>query len=418
MKDIIAVEGGVKLSGEVRAEGAKNACLPIMAASLLCEGRVVLQEVPPLEDVLTMCKVLNALGARTKYDKRQKKLQIETPAVLKTKAPYNLVRKMRASFLVLGPLLARTGRAGVSLPGGCAIGIRPIDLHLKGLKALGAEVIIGHGYIETVAAKICGERVYLDFPSVGATENIMMAAALAEGTTVIENAAEEPEVVDLARFINAIGGRVSGAGTDTVSIHGVASLKGVEYTVIPDRIEAGTFMIAAAITGGSVTVKNIIPAHLTALIAKLREVGCEIEKYEGIIHISREGPIRAVDVKTLPYPGFPTDLQSPMMALLSLAKGASVITETVFENRFMHADELRRMGAQIKIEGNSAIITGREKLYGAPVRATDLRAGAALVLAGLAAEGRTEVGALYHIDRGYFRFAEKLAALGARIRRL
>jgi len=417
VSDIITIEGGVPLKGRVRIEGAKNACLPIMAASLLCEDRVTLSDIPALEDVRTMCKVLDALGARTAYDPEQKKLQIETAAIIETKAPYDLVRKMRASFLVIGPLLARTGRARVSLPGGCAIGIRPIDLHLKGLKALGAEVIIGHGYIETVAGRLRGERIYLDFPSVGATENIMMAAALAEGTTVIENAAEEPEVVDLANFINAMGGRVLGAGTDTIRIEGTTKLTCADYTVIPDRIEAGTFMVGAAITGGEITVENVIPAHLSSLIAKLKEVGCRVEEEAGLIHISRREPIRAVDVKTMPYPGFPTDLQSPMMALLTLAKGTSIITETVFDNRFMHVDELRRMGALIKIEGPTAVIAGREKLFGAPVRATDLRAGAALVLAGLAAQGKTEVSALYHIDRGYWRLTEKLQALGARIKR-
>ncbi|NLZ93183.1 MAG: UDP-N-acetylglucosamine 1-carboxyvinyltransferase [Firmicutes bacterium] len=418
MSGIISIEGGVPLQGRIRVEGAKNACLPIMAASLLCAGEVTLREIPALEDVFNMCKVLEALGAKTKYDAAQKKLIINSEGPLQTEAPYELVRKMRASFLVIGPLLARIGRARVSLPGGCAIGIRPIDLHLKGLKAMGAEVIIGHGFIETVSNRLCGERIYLDFPSVGATENIMMAAALAEGITVIENAAEEPEVVDLARFINSMGGRVSGAGTDTIRIHGVSSLNCTDYTIIPDRIEAGTFMLSAAITGGEVTVENVIPTHLTPLLAKLREAGCQVVEEEGLIHISRTGPIRAVDIKTLPYPGFPTDLQSPMMALLTYAKGTSVITETVFENRFMHVDELRRMGAQIKIESNCAVVSGREKLYGAPVKATDLRAGAALVLAGLAAQGRTDVSAIYHIDRGYSNFTEKLASLGAKIKRI
>ncbi|HZK25022.1 MAG TPA: UDP-N-acetylglucosamine 1-carboxyvinyltransferase [Oscillospiraceae bacterium] len=417
MNGIISVEGGVPLNGRVRVEGAKNACLPIMAASLLCTGEVTLREIPGLEDVYTMCKVLNALGAKTDFDEEARALRVASGGELIAEAPYDLVRKMRASFLVIGPLLARTGRARVSLPGGCAIGIRPIDLHLKGLKALGAEVIIGHGFIETVADKLRGERIYLDFPSVGATENIMMAASLAEGITVIENAAEEPEVVDLARFINSMGGHVSGAGTDTIRVHGVAALACTDYTVIPDRVEAGTFMLSAAITGGTVTVENVIPTHLTPLIAKLKEAGCEVVEEEALIHIRRQGPIRAVDVKTLPYPGFPTDLQSPMMALLTYATGTSVITETVFENRFMHVDELRRMGAQIKIESHSAVISGREQLCGAPVKATDLRAGAALVLAGLAAKGRTDVSAIYHIDRGYWHFTEKLASLGAKITR-
>ena len=418
MNGIISIEGGVPLTGRERVEGAKNACLPIMAAALLCAGRVILRDIPGLQDVYTKCRVLKALGAQTAYNAAERTLLIESGSRLAAEAPYDLVRQMRASFLVIGPLLARTGRARVSLPGGCAIGIRPIDLHLKGLKALGAEVIIGHGFIETVADKLRGERIYLDFPSVGATENIMMAAALAEGTTVIENAAEEPEVVDLARFINAMGGRVSGAGTDTIRIQGVSSLNCTDYTVIPDRIEAGTFMLSAAITGGLVTVENVIPAHLTPLIAKLKEAGCEVVEEAAQIQVSRAGPIRAIDVKTLPYPGFPTDLQSPMMALLTLATGTSVITETVFENRFMHVNELRRMGAHIKIEGHCAVISGRRKLYGAPVKATDLRAGAALDLAGLAAQDRTDVSAIHHLARGYWRFTEKLAGLGAKIKRL
>lgn len=418
MNAIIAVKGGIPLLGRVRASGAKNACLPIIAASLLCKDTVVLNDIPPLADVQTMCQVLNALGAVTEYFQAEKQLIINVPEIANAEAPYDLVRRMRASFLVIGPLLARTGRARVSLPGGCAIGIRPIDLHLKGLKAMGAEVIIGHGFIETVADKLQGARIYLDFPSVGATENIMMAATLAAGTTVIENAAEEPEVVDLARFINAMGGRVIGAGTDTIRIHGVTNLSGTEYTIIPDRIEAGTFMVGAAITGGSITVENVIPAHLTPLIAKLKEAGCDIIEEEALIHIRRTGPIRAVDVKTLPYPGFPTDLQSPMMALLTLAKGTSLISETVFENRFMHVDEMRRMGAQIKIEGHCAVVSGREQLMGAPVKATDLRAGAALILAGLAASGTTDVSSIHHLDRGYWQFTEKLAGLGAKIKRI
>lgn len=417
MNNYIDVTGGTPLSGRVRVEGAKNASLPIIAASLLSKGRVVLRDIPALEDVSTMCCVLTALGVQINYHPDEKKLEIDSSSLKSHEAPYDLVRKMRASFLVIGPLLARTGRARVSLPGGCAIGIRPIDLHLKGLRALGAEVVIGHGFIETIADRLCGRSIYLDFPSVGATENIMMAAALAEGVTVIENAAEEPEVVDLARFINSMGGRVTGAGTDTIRVHGVARLNDTDYTVIPDRIEAGTFMVGAAITGGEVTVENVIPAHLTPLIAKLREVGCDISEEEGFIRIGRNGPIRAVDLKTLPYPGFPTDLQSQMMALLTLAKGTSVVTETVFENRFMHVSELRRMGAQIKTEGHVAIVAGRDYLCGASVKATDLRAGAALVLAGLAARGHTEIGCIHHIDRGYLNFTGKLAALGATIKR-
>ncbi len=418
MSGKIKIEGGQALHGRVRIEGAKNACLPIMAASLLCEGQVVLYDIPPLDDVMYMSRVLTSLGAQVSYEPEEKKLVIDATRIASTEAPYSLIRKMRASFLVIGPLLAREGKARVSLPGGCAIGIRPIDLHLKGLKALGSEVVIGHGFIETVAERLQGERIYLDFPSVGATENIMMAASLAEGTTVIENAAEEPEVVDLARFINAMGGRVVGAGTDSIRIHGVSKLGSAEYTVIPDRIEAGTFMVAAAITGGELTVENVIPTHLGPLTAKLKEAGCDILEEESLLHIRRKDRVNAVDIKTLPYPGFPTDLQSQMMVLLTLARGTSVITETVFENRYMHADELCRMGAQIKIEGHTAVITGREKIYGAPVKATDLRAGAALVLGGMAAQGQTEVDCIYHIDRGYWHFTEKLDALGAKIQRI
>jgi UDP-N-acetylglucosamine 1-carboxyvinyltransferase len=417
MNGVITVEGGVALQGSVRIEGAKNACLPIIAAALLCREEVVLCDVPGLEDVLVMCRVLEALGAAVAYDAVKKELSINARTLQSIEAPASLVHKMRASFLVVGPMLAREGCVKISLPGGCAIGIRPIDLHLKGLKALGAEVTIGHGLIEVAAQKLYGCTVYLDFPSVGATENIIMAASLAEGVTVIENAAREPEVVDLARFINAMGGRVSGAGTDTVRVKGVASLSGDRYAVIPDRIEAGTYLLAAAIAGGSVYVENVIPAHLVPLLAKLREAGCEIREMNDALHIRRNKPLRAIDIKTLPYPGFPSDLQSPVMALLTLAEGTSVITETVFENRFRHVDELRRMGAQIKIEGHTAIIAGSKKIYGAPVAATDLRAGAALVVAGLAATGSTVVSGVHHIDRGYLQLVEKLRGLGAGISR-
>lgn len=413
----ITLAGGAALRGRVRAEGAKNACLPVMAAALLCGGEVILSEVPALQDVLSMCRVLECLGARVEFDVPGKKMVIDTSRLTGVEAPYSLIRQMRASFLVIGPLLARMGQARVSLPGGCAIGIRPIDLHLKGLRALGAEVLLGHGFIETIAARLSGQRIYLDYPSVGATENIMMAATLADGTTIIENAAEEPEIIDLACFINAMGGRVAGAGTDTIRIYGVSRLHAAGHTIIPDRVEAGTYMVAAAITGGQVTVENVIPAHLGPLIAKLKETGCDVQAAESSIHVSRRGDIRAIDLKTQPYPGFPTDLQPQLMALLTLARGTSVVTETVFENRFGHADELRRMGAHIRIEGHAAVVAGRERLYGAPVRAGDLRAGAALVLAGLAAIGKTEVNGVHHIDRGYYQLTEKLASLGAAIQR-
>lgn len=417
MKERIKVNGGIPLGGSVRVEGAKNACLPIMAASILTEEEVILLDVPALDDVMYMCQVLESLGAVTCYNAAEKKLVINARHINRTEAPYSLIRKMRASFLIIGPLLARKGNARVSLPGGCAIGIRPIDLHLKGLKAMGAEVVIEHGSIETVTGKLHGESVYLDFPSVGATENIMMAASLAEGVTVIENAAIEPEVVDLARFINSMGGRITGAGTDTVRIHGVSRLFGTEHIVIPDRIEAGTFMIAAAVTGGFVTVENVIPAHLVSLAAKLKETGCDVVEEESLFHVRGNGRVNAVDIKTLPYPGFPTDLQAQIMTLLTIANGTSSVTETVFENRFMHADELCAMGAKIKIEGHTALVAGQENLYGTIVKASDLRAGAALVLAGLAANGKTIIEDVYHIDRGYWNFTEKLKGLGADIQR-
>jgi UDP-N-acetylglucosamine 1-carboxyvinyltransferase len=333
-------------------------------------------------------------------------------------APYEYVNRMRASFLIAGPLLARFGRVKLSLPGGCAIGNRPIDLHVKGLTALGARFVVDNGYIEATARTLTGAKIYLDYPSVGATENIIMAASLAAGTTTIENAAAEPEIVDLANFLNAMGSRISGAGTPVIRIEGVPSLKGITHTVIPDRIEAGTFMLAAAITRGDVVLENVVPEHLKALIAKLGEAGVRVEELGAdTLRVSMDMRPRPVDVKTLPYPGFPTDLQPQFMALLTLAGGVSVISESVFENRFMHVEELRRMGANLRIEGRNAFVKGNNRLYGALVRATDLRAGAALILAGLAAEGVTVVDNIYHIDRGYASFEERLARLGARISR-
>jgi len=412
----IVVEGGVPLYGTVNISGAKNAVLPVIAGSLLADGFCQLNDIPHLADVETICEVLGFLGVHTNF--RGHKLEIEASDLSQYEAPYECVRRMRASFLIMGPLLARMGRARMSLPGGCAIGSRPIDLHLKGFEALGADITIGHGYIEAKAKRLIGDRIYLDFPSVGATENIMMAATLAEGNTIIENSAEEPEIVDLANFLNAMGARIKGAGTKIVRIDGVDRLRGVQHTVIPDRVEAGSFMVAAAATGGNVLVNNVIEDHLKSVVAKLKEAGVEvIEESEGLRVIGPE-VITPVDIKTLPYPGFPTDMQAQFMALMARSRGTSVITETVFENRFMHVDELNRMSANIKIEGHSAVVKGVSTLTGADVKATDLRAGAALVIAGLAAEGKTSVGCIHHIDRGYEDFVGKLQGLGARIVRV
>lgn len=409
------IEGGVSLKGTVRASSAKNAVLPVMAAALLADGECTIEDVPELEDVRVMREVLMALGAGC--EKENGALKINSSNINAVEAPYELVRKMRASFLVMGPLLARFGRAKISLPGGCAIGSRPIDLHLKGFAALGAEIEMGHGFVEAKCEKLKGNIIYLDFPSVGATENIMMAAAMAEGQTVIENAAKEPEIVDLANFLNSMGAHIRGAGTDVIKIEGTKSLRGISYTVIPDRIEAGTYLIAGAITNGDVLVENVVTEHLKPLIAKLVESGAELEESEDGVRVVGKGRPSPVDVKTMPYPGFPTDMQAQMMAYLSLCTGISVITETVFENRFMHVEELKRMGAKIKIEGRSAIIEGVEKLTGAPVKATDLRAGAALILAGLAAEGKTIVLNAHHVDRGYENIVEKIKGLGGKIER-
>jgi len=404
------------LHGKVRISGAKNSVLPIIAASLLTEDICILEDVPQLEDLHVACEVLRSLGS--KIDIYSNSLKIDNSGVNKNYAPDELIRKMRASFLIMGPLLARQGKIKITLPGGCAIGSRPIDLHLKGFSALGASIMMGNGYIEAKADKLKGNKIYLDFPSVGATENIMMAAALAEGQTIIENAAEEPEVVDLSNFINAMGGNIRGAGTGTIKIEGVKYLHGASHAVIPDRIEAGTFMVAAAITRGDILLENVLIDHLKPVEAKLKEAGVKISEEGEGIRVQGTSHMKPVDVKTLPYPGFPTDMQAQIMALLSTIPGTSIITETVFENRFMHVSELKRMGANIKIEGRSAIVEGVDKLTGARVKATDLRAGAALVLAGLFAEGETEIGDVYHIDRGYDRCEDKFKALGANIERI
>lgn len=414
----IIVRGGQRLKGTVRVSGAKNAVLPILAASLLAtEGDSVICDVPLLDDVMTIQKVLASLGAQLTYNNET--MRISASNITTFEAPYELIRKMRASFLVMGPLLARIGRVRISLPGGCAIGTRPIDQHLKGFEAMGAEITLGQGFIEaSTKTRLKGAKIYLDVASVGATENIMMAAALAEGTTTIENAAKEPEIVDLANYINAMGGKVRGAGTGLIRIEGVDRMYGAAHNVIPDRVEAGTYMIAAAITGGDVFVEGAIADHLTPVISKLQEMGVEISESDNGIRVSSSGVLKSVDVKTLPHPGFPTDMQSQMMALLLVSEGTSVVTETVFENRFMHVEEFQKMNAQIKVDGRTAIVSGGMPLTGAKVCATDLRAGAALICAALRADGETEVTGLHHVDRGYVNITGKLASLGAIIHRV
>lgn len=415
----LIVKGGNRLVGAVKTSGAKNAVLPIIAASILGTTPSHLDEVPMLEDVHTISEVLKCLGLAVECSPEKNVLDIDSTEITSYEAPYELVRTMRASFLVMGPLLARIGKARISMPGGCAIGARPIDIHLKGFEALGVKIEQGHGYIEASAPEgLKGTSIYFDFPSVGATENIMMAASLAEGTTILENAAEEPEIVDLANYLNKMGAKIRGAGTDTIRIEGVDKLHGADYTIIPDRIEAGTYMIAAAMTGGDVVVENVLPEHQKPLIAKLREAGALVEEDIDKVRVIGKNPLKAVSIKTLPYPGFPTDMQAQMMAMMVIAEGRSKVTETVFENRFMHVVELNRMGAQISTEGRSAVIDGPCKLTGCDVRATDLRAGAAMILAGLVAEGTTRIGDLHHIDRGYENIVAKLKKLGADIERV
>lgn len=418
--DQIIVRGGQKLKGKVRVEGAKNAVLPVLAGSLLASnGKSIIKEVPNLADVYTIQEVLKSLNATVEYFPEKNEMVIDSSQTLASEAQFEYVRKMRASILVMGPLLARNGFARVALPGGCAIGSRPIELHLKGFEAMGAQITFGNGFVEAaVNGRLRGAKIYLDFPSVGATENIMTAAALADGVTVIENAAKEPEIVDLANYINEMGGRVIGAGTDTLRIEGVKELNGAEHYIIPDRVEAGTFMVAAAITEGDVIIENAVPEHMSALISKMGEMGVDIQETEEGLRIRATRPLRSIDIKTMPHPGFPTDMQSQMMTLMLMAKGNGILTETVFENRFMHVEEFRRMNASVKIEGRSVIMEGPSKLQGAEVAATDLRAAAALILAGLVAEGVTRVNKLYHLDRGYVDFHLKLAALGADIERV
>lgn len=414
----LVIRGGKPLEGTVRVSGAKNAVLPIIVASMLGTTESVLTEIPKLDDVHTVCEVISSLGVHISQPE-EGTLVIDASQLTSTAAPYDLVRRMRASFLVMGPLLARKGRAKISLPGGCSIGARPIDLHLKAFEAMGAVIHLENGDIEaSVEGGLKGAQIYLDFPSVGATENVLMAASLAEGKTVLENAAEEPEIVDLATYLNSMGANIRGAGTNIIRIEGVKELHGATHAVIPDRIEAGTFMVGAAMTGGNVYVENALSEHLKPLVAKLKEVGATVEEDIDGIRVIGHKPLRPADIKTLPYPGFPTDMQAQFMALTTICEGTSVITETVFENRFMHVDEFKRMGAKIRIEGRSAIVEGVAKLKGADVNATDLRAGAALVLAGLVAEGKTKVGYLYHIDRGYDNLVQKLQRLGADIVRV
>ena len=405
--------------GRIRIKGAKNAGLPIMAASLLTPENVVLENVPGLADVRTMSHLLSSLGAKVCRDSSRERMIINARHLTNCMAPYGPVRRMRASFLILGPLLARLGRSRISLPGGCAIGTRPIDLHLKGLSAMGVQFTMDEGYIEAETSGLRGASIYLDYPSVGATENILMAAVLARGSTLIENAAVEPEISDLINFLNSLGAKIRGAGTPLLRIEGVTSLGGGQYRLLPDRIEAGTFMVAAAITGGDLLLENVIPRQLTAVTAKLQETGALVEECgPRTLRVRSRGRPRAVDIKTLPYPGFPTDLQSQFMALLTLARGTSVLTETVFEKRFLHVEEMMRMGARIRIEERTAIITGRRQLQGAAVRAADLRGGAALVLAALAARGYSEISGVNHLRRGYSRLVERLRSLGARISHL
>ena len=395
----LIIHGGHELHGRVKISGAKNAVLPIIAATLLAQDKpCVLDEVPYLNDVCTIAEVLRQLGAKVDFNRQQHTLFVDSTVLKTVDAPYDLVRKMRASFVIMGPLLARYGKAKISMPGGCAIGTRPIDLHLKGFEALGAEIEIGHGFISATAPNgLKGTSIYLDFPSVGATENIIMAACMAEGQTILENAAQEPEIIDLANFLNIMGAKIRGAGTNVIKITGVPKLIGHNYTIIPDRIEAGTYMVAVAMTGGDIYIENAISEHLKPVIAKLNEAGVKIEEDIDGIRVSCNKRPKAIDIKTLPYPGFPTDMQAQFMAMLTIADGTGLVTETVFENRFMHVDELKRMGACIKVDGRTSIVEGVPSLNGCQVKATDLRAGAAMVLAGLVANGETEVSYIHHI---------------------
>ena len=414
----LLIQGGVTLDGEIRISGAKNAVLPILAATLLAEGTAIVENVPHLHDVTTTVELLGCMGVTVVIDEKLS-IEVDSSTIENHVAPYHLVKTMRSSILVLGPLLTRFGEAEVSLPGGCAIGSRPVNQHIKGLQDMGADIDVKNGYIHATAKRLKGARMVMEMVTVTGTENLMMAATLAEGTSVIENAAREPEVVDLARFLIAMGAKIEGAGTDTITIEGVEKLHGTRYRVLPDRIETGTYLVAAAITGGRIKVKDTDPTLLDAVLVKLKEAGAEIEVGDDWISLDMKGKRpKAVNVRTAPYPAFPTDMQAQFAALNTIAEGTSTIVETVFENRFMHVQELQRMGADIEVEGNTAIIRGVEGLSSAPIMATDLRASASLIMAGLVAEGETEVQRIYHIDRGYEIIEEKLALLGANIRRM
>ena len=413
--DKMVIGGGRRLQGEVRISGAKNAALPVLVSSLLVDGECAFRNIPDLADIKTIKKLLRSLGVKIQGGET---VRIHAGDIANCEASYDLVRTMRASILVLGPLVARRGEARVSLPGGCAIGARPVNLHIRALQEMGAEVILRDGYVEAKAARLKGADIYFDISTVTGTENILMAATLAKGTTTLKNAAREPEIVNLAEVLAGMGARIKGAGSDVITIEGVESLHPVEAAVIPDRIETGTFLIAAGMTGGDIRILGCEPNHNEALIAKLRDAGMKIEAQEDVLRALGGDVVKSVDVQTLPYPGFPTDLQAQIMALMALGNGLSMITETVFENRFMHVGEMMRMGADITIQGKTAIVRGVPKLRGAPVMATDLRASASLILAGLAAEGTTTLSRVYHIDRGYQRIEEKLSALGADIRRV
>ena len=414
----LLIQGGTTSNGQVRISGAKNAVLPILAATLLCEGTAIIENVPHLHDVTTTVELLGAMGVHVVIDEKLS-IEVDSSTIESCVAPYDLVKTMRSSILVLGPLLARFGHAEVSLPGGCAIGSRPVNLHIKGLQDMGADIEVKNGFIHAKCKRLKGARLVLDMVTVTGTENLMMAAALADGTTIIENAAREPEVVDLANFLITMGAKIEGAGTDKITIEGVEKLQGTRYRVLPDRIETGTYLVAAAITGGKIMVKDTDPELIDSVIDKLREAGADIEVGEDWISLDMHGKRpKAVNIRTAPYPAFPTDMQAQFMALNAIAEGTSTVVETVFENRFMHVQELQRMGADIEVEGNTSIIRGVEKLSGAPVMATDLRASASLILAGLVAEGETEVQRIYHIDRGYEIIEEKLALLGAKIQRI
>ncbi len=418
--DKLVIKGGKPLKGSIRVSGAKNAALPMLAATLLTGGSFIFENLPRLRDVRTFLHLLKELGAKidfAAYEEGERPVSVDTGSLASYEASYDLVRTMRASILVLGPLVSRTGRARVSLPGGCAIGERPVDMHLKGLERMGAKLSLKKGYVEAKGKRLKGAEIYFDIPTVTGTENIMMAAVMAKGTTILKNAAREPEVVALGEMLNEMGARISGLGTATVVVEGVKDLRPGKFRVIPDRIEAGTFVMAAGTAGGSLRIEQAEPAHLEAVLSKLNQAGLKIKTGKDWIRVENKGHLNSVDIKTMPYPGFPTDLQAQIMTLMTTASGLSVITETIFENRFMHVAELKRMGADIKTEGRSAVVRGVKRLHGAPVMATDLRASASLVLAGLGAKGTTEIHRIYHLDRGYQAIEKKLASVGADIRR-